>query len=78
MTIPLRGIHDLPAPAAATPRTRESGLLRRWLDAVIESRDRRATEVADAYLTRSGYRLTDSIEREIGDRLLGDSRKFRP
>lgn len=57
----------VPAPAQAP---RKPGLLGRLFDSVFESRERHAQRSVDAYIARRGYRMTDSLEREIGDRVL--------
>ncbi len=49
---------------------RKPGLLRRIYDTLFESRERHAQRVIEACIARRGYRLTDSIEREIGERML--------
>jgi hypothetical protein len=51
--------------AAARP-----GLLTRLFNAMFESREQEADRAVEAYLARTGHRFTDSIEREISDRLL--------
>ena len=51
------------APAGSTAR--RSGLLARLFGALVESREREAERNVEAYLARTGYRFTDSIEREI-------------
>jgi len=58
-----------PRPAAqATPAARP-GLLTRFFNAIFESRERAAERAVEAHLARTGFRFTDSIEREINDRL---------
>jgi hypothetical protein len=39
------------------------------LDALLDTRARQAQRDVEAYLARRGYRLTDSIEREMNERL---------
>jgi hypothetical protein len=56
------------APAPAAPRRR--GFLHRLLDAVFASAERQAERDVAEYLARSGGRLTDSIEREMTDRII--------
>ena len=46
-----------------------SGLLGRIYDAVHASRQRQADRDVAAYIQRSGGRLTDSVERELMDRV---------
>ena len=55
-----------PVASEAVP---QPGLLARLFDAVFENRQRQAQRDVEAYLARSGHRLTDSIEREIDKRL---------
>ena len=52
-------------PAAAS----RPGLLMRLFNAIFESRERQADREAEMYLARTGHRFTDSIERELNDRL---------
>jgi len=59
------------APVRAQPKRR--GFLRRLVDAVLESAERQAERDAAQVLERSGGRLTDSIERELTDRLITGS-----
>ena len=47
--------------------------LRRLFDAVFESRQQRAERAIEAYLSRTGNRFTDSIEREINEHMYGGS-----
>jgi hypothetical protein len=54
----------------AAPRP---GLAARLIKAVFVSRQRQAERDIDAYLARTGHRLTDSVEREIYDHFLGGS-----
>lgn len=53
--------------APAAPR---SGFLRRLFDALVESRQQRAQRDVSAFVARRGYRLTDSVEREINEHLI--------
>jgi hypothetical protein len=46
------------------------GLLRRAYDALHASRQRQADRDIAAYVERSGGRLSDSIERELMDRVM--------
>jgi len=71
VTRPL-GFQVIAVPAStATPRPK-SGPLRRLFKSLFESRERQAQRAVDEYVARQGYRLTDSVEREIGERALGD------
>jgi hypothetical protein len=54
------------ADATAAPHR---GLLTRIFNAIFESRERRTDREAEIYLARTGHRFTDSIERELNDRL---------
>ena len=67
------------APSAVAPRdfaptrapaSNSRGLLRRFLDAMIESRQRQADREIARYIRDNGGRLTDNIEREIERRFL--------
>ena len=54
--------------AAFAPASRR-GLLRRFYDAVMDSRRRHAEREVVRFLGRTGGRLTDDIERQITERL---------
>jgi hypothetical protein len=43
--------------------------LRRLYDAIMDNRQRRANRDIEAFLARRGYRLTDSIERDLSEHL---------
>ncbi len=63
-----------------TPVTFKSALrslLARLSNAVFESREREAARIVEAYLARTGYRFTDSIERELNERLFNGGWKSR-
>lgn len=62
-------------PTTATHR--KPGLLRRLFDTMLDSRRRQAQRAVDEYIARRGFRLTDSLEREIGERILGGGWNFR-
>jgi hypothetical protein len=55
------------APAARNSAHR--GILRRMVDGMLETRQRRAERDIAAYIAHSGGRLTDSIERELMERV---------
>jgi hypothetical protein len=55
------------APASKGPK--RLGFLTRLFNALYESREREAARNVEAYLSRTGYRFTDSIERELNERL---------
>jgi len=61
---------------AANPAPKP-GLMRRLIDVLLEARETRAQHAVDEYIARTGGRLTDSIEREIGERILEGGVKFR-
>ena len=64
------------APAALAHRIggpRRRGLLRRIFGVMFESREQQAERTAADYIARSGGRLTDEIERQITDRIIGGS-----
>lgn len=63
------GFQIIAVPAAAET-AHKPGLLRRLYEALFESRERHAQRNVEAYVARRGYRLTDSVEREIGERML--------
>jgi hypothetical protein len=52
----------------AAPRR---GLLRRIFGGIFESREEQAERNAARYIARTGGRLTDEIERQITDRIIG-------
>jgi hypothetical protein len=56
----------------AVPATvpQKPSLLRRIYDSLFESRERHAQRNVEAYIARRGHRMTDSLEREIGERML--------
>jgi hypothetical protein len=56
------------APARAAGATKP-GILRRIVNAICESRARQADREIANLLGRSGWRLTDDIEREMTQRL---------
>ena len=70
MTIASPAGYQIIAVPASAQTPRKPGLLRRLFDTVFESRERHAQRSVDAYIARRGHRMTDSLEREIGDRML--------
>ena len=48
----------------------KAGILRRIFNAIIEPRQKQADREIARFLARSGGRLTDSMEREMTERLL--------
>jgi hypothetical protein len=56
------------------------GIFRRMAEALIDRRQRKADREVAAYIERSGGRLTDSIERELMERVsrsaLGELRRY--
>ena len=71
VTRPL-GFQVIAVPASTTRQGPKPGLLRRLFDALFESRERQAQRTVNEYIAGQGHRLTDSVEREIGERMLGD------
>jgi hypothetical protein len=68
----LTDFHRLTAPVLRTSKAdaaRRPSFLARLFDAIFESRERQADREAEAYLARTGHRFTDSIERELNERL---------
>ena len=61
----------------ATNPAPKPGLMRRLFDTLFEAREKRAQRAVDEYIAQSGGRLTDSLEREIGERILEGGVKFR-
>jgi hypothetical protein len=55
---------------------RKPSLLSRFFAALIESRRRQADREIARYIHLNGSMLTDSVEREIGQRLLPGSGRF--
>jgi hypothetical protein len=53
-----------------TPVRARRGLLRRLLDAMMESRRRQADREIARFLANSGGKFTDEVEREIERRFL--------
>jgi len=53
----------------AAQKAGHPGFFRRLSDALIDSRQRKADRDVAAYIQRSGGRLTDSVERELMERL---------
>lgn len=66
------GFQIIAVPAAAQKARPRPNPLRRLFNTLFESRARQAQRAVDEYVARSGNRLTDSLEREIGERMLGD------
>ncbi len=58
--------HNAPAPAE-----RKRGLLGRFLDGLIEARQREAEQQVARLLARSGGKFTDSLERQAERTFLG-------
>ena len=69
------GFQVIAVPAATRPR--KPGLMRRLLNTLFEAREKHAQRAVDEFIAQSGGRLTDSIEREIGERILDGGVKFR-
>jgi hypothetical protein len=60
---------DGEGPAKRDAVAKKLGVLRRILNAVLNSRQRQADRQIAAFLARSGGRLTDDIERELMRRI---------
>lgn len=54
---------------AAREAGRHPGVLRRMADALMQWRQRKADREIAAYIERSGGHLTDSVERELMERV---------
>jgi hypothetical protein len=61
---------DQASSTRSDPVASKAGVLRRFFDAIIESRQKQADRDIARFLARSGGRLTDDIEREMTQRLL--------
>jgi site-specific recombinase XerC len=57
------------AGCGGAPVAPQAGVLRRILDAFVESRQRQADKDMARFIVRSGGRLTDDIERRMMNRL---------
>jgi hypothetical protein len=66
--------HVGPERAAKAPKP---GLLRRFYNAVIEARQKRANRELAQFLMRSGGRLTDDVERQMTRHLSRGDWNFR-
>jgi hypothetical protein len=64
---PYKAAATVPAVVAPTPP--RNGFWSRMLDAILDSRQRDAERAVEQYVARRG-KLTDSMEREIGDRFV--------
>jgi hypothetical protein len=74
MVYPSRRGAAVPARSAAAPRP---GLLKRIADAVFESRRRQAERDIARFVASTGGRITDDIERQMTQRLVGGDWTFR-
>lgn len=70
------GFQIIAIPAATSPAPKHN-LLRRLFDTLFEARQNRAQRTVDEYVARQGGRLTDSMEREIGERFFDGGVNFR-
>jgi len=70
------GVQIIALPAA-TSQPEKPGLIRRLFDRLFESRETFAQRAVEDYIAHTGGRLTDSIEREIGERILEGGPRFR-
>ncbi len=57
-------------------KAQKQSLLRRLSDMLFAAGETRAQRAVDEYVARHGGRLTDSLEREIGERALDGGLKF--
>jgi hypothetical protein len=57
--------HETPAAAPAEPKPARKPFWSRVIDAIAESRQRRADREVARYLASHGHLLTDAAEREI-------------
>jgi hypothetical protein len=71
--IDFRVFSPVKASSSSGARARKPGLLRRILDAVVESDQRRSDREVAAVLARSGGRFTDAMEREMFERQFGSN-----
>ena len=55
--------------ARSAVRVPRPGFLTRLFDALVDSRARQAERDVGVYLARRGFKLTDSVEREMNERL---------
>jgi hypothetical protein len=62
--------------AASSPPASKPGVLRRIVQAILESRQRQADREIAHFLARSGGRLTDDMERRLTEHLLSRSRNW--
>ena len=66
-----------PAPTASgRPPRKPRGLLHRFLGVLFASPEQEAEREAAHYIARAGGRLTDEIERQITDRILGGTWRY--
>ena len=65
------------APAHPPRQKPRPGLLRRFFDAIMDGRQRRAQRDIDYYVATHGRRMTDAMEREINSLILGDNWNVR-
>jgi hypothetical protein len=59
-----------PAPASAPPRAHR-GIFRRILAAMERSHQRRVDQEAERFIAKHGGRITDDLERQLGEHLSG-------
>jgi hypothetical protein len=68
-------VHGRRAAASNSPASKP-GILRRIVQAMLESRQRQVDREIAHFLTRSGGRLTDDMERRLTEHLLSRSRNW--
>jgi hypothetical protein len=62
----------------SAPTIKKPSFFARLFRAIIESRQREADAAIARYLARTGYKLTDDVEREIERRLFRSNMNFTP
>ena len=62
----------------SAPTTRKPSFFARFFRAIIETRQREADAAIARYLARTGYKLTDDVEREIERRLFRSNFNLTP
>ena len=66
-------LYEAPAALGRPVAARRRGMLHRFFGGIFESREGQAERSAADYIARTGGRLTDEIERQITDRIIGGS-----
>jgi len=71
------GLSGNKASARDAAAGKKLGLLRRFYEAIIDSRQTRANRDISDFIERSGGRLTDDLERQMMQRFLASHDNFR-